>query len=127
MKEVRNGLLYTESHEWIQKVDDGNVVIGITDHAQHEIGDIVFVELPGEGTEVDAGDECGALESVKTVEPLYSPISGKIVRSNSLLENAPETINSSPYDDGWLIMVKLSDPSELGKFMDAQSYKAFLN
>jgi len=127
MKEVRNGLLYTESHEWIQKVDDGNVVIGITDHAQHEVGDIVYVDLPREGTEVVAGDECGALESVKTVEPLCSPVSGKITRSNALLENAPETINSSPYDDGWLIMVKLSDPSELKKFMDAPSYKTFLN
>jgi len=126
MVEVRNGLLYTETHEWVQKTDDGTVVIGITDHAQHEAGDIVFVEVPKEGTEVKAGDESGALESVKTVEPLYSPVSGKIIRSNTMLENAPETINSSPYDDGWLAVIKLSDPSELDKMMDAAAYKAMI-
>jgi glycine cleavage system H protein len=103
---------------------DGTVVIGITDHAQHEAGDIVFVDLPGEGTELAAGDEYGALESVKTVEPLYSPVSGKVVRSNGMLDASPDIINSSPYDDGWLIIVRLSDPGELDGFMDASAYKA---
>ena len=124
MREVRNGLLYTETHEWVQRVDDGNVVIGITDHAQQEIGDVVFVEVPREGTEVAAGDEIGALESVKTVEPMRSPVSGKVVRSNQLLENVPETMNSSPYDDGWVAMIRISDPSELEGLMDAAAYRA---
>ena len=126
MDEVRNGLLYTKTHEWIQKTDDGTVVIGITDHAQHEVGDIVFVEVPKEGREVTAGEELGALESVKTVEPIYSPVSGKIVRSNAMLDSAPETLNTSPYDDGWLVVIKVSDPKELGGMMDAAAYKAFL-
>jgi len=124
MREVRNGLLYTKSHEWIQKMGDGTVVIGITDHAQHEAGDIVFVDVPAEGTEVSAGDEFGALESVKTVEPMYSPVSGRVVRSNRKLDDAPDTINSSPYDEGWLVIVKLSDPGELNGMMDASAYRA---
>jgi len=124
MREVRNGLLYTESHEWIQKMGDGTVVIGITDHAQHEAGDIVYVDVPPEGTEVSAGDEFGALESVKTVEPLYSPVSGKVVKANRRLDDAPDMINSSPYDEGWLVIVKLSDPNELKEMMDASAYKA---
>jgi glycine cleavage system H protein len=127
MEEIRNGLLYTKTHEWIQKMDDGTAVIGITDHAQHEAGDIVFVEVPKEGREIEAGDELGALESVKTVEPIYSPLSGKIVRSNKVLNDAPETINTSPYDDGWLIVIKLSRPAELDGMMDAAAYKALLS
>jgi glycine cleavage system H protein len=125
MREVRNGLLYTESHEWIQKMGDGTVVIGITDYAQNEAGDVVYVDIPAEGTELAAGDEYGALESVKTVEPLYSPVSGKVTRSNNMLENSPDMINSSPYDDGWLMIIKLSEPGELDGMMDASSYKAF--
>ncbi|MDR0335278.1 MAG: glycine cleavage system protein GcvH [Methanomassiliicoccaceae archaeon] len=125
MREVRNGLLYTESHEWVQKMGDGTVVIGITDHAQHEAGDIVYVDVPREGEEVAAGDEFGALESVKTVEPLYSPVSGKIVKSNKRLDDAPDIINTSPFDDGWLVMVKLSDPNELNEMMDASAYRSF--
>ncbi|MDR2866802.1 MAG: glycine cleavage system protein GcvH [Methanomassiliicoccaceae archaeon] len=124
MEEVRNGLLYTETHEWIQNMNDGTVVIGITDHAQNEVGDIVFVEVPKEGTELEAGEEMGAIESVKTVEPIISPVSGKVIRSNALLDNAPETVNSSPYGDGWLIVVKLKDPKELDGMMDAAAYKA---
>ena len=126
MSEVRNGLLYTETHEWVQKMDDGTVVVGITDHAQHEVGDIVFVEVPKEGKEVAAGDELGAIESVKTVEPINSPVSGKVIRSNPLLDNAPETVNTSPYDDGWIAVIKLSDPGELNGMMDASAYKANL-
>ena len=127
MREVRNGLLYTKSHEWIQKTGDGTVVIGITDHAQHEAGDIVFVEVPKKGTEVTAGEEFGALESVKTVEPLYSPVSGKVVSSNEALDGAPDMINSSPYDDGWLIVVKLKDPKELDGMLDASAYKSLIS
>jgi glycine cleavage system H protein len=124
MGEVRNGLLYTKTHEWIQKMEDGTVVIGITDHAQHEVGDIVFIETPKDGTEVKKGDEFGALESVKTVEPMYSPVSGKVVRSNPLIQDTPEIINTSPYDDGWIVVIKLSDPSELDGLMNASEYSA---
>ena len=127
MTEVRNGLLYTKTHEWVQRMDDGTAVIGITDHAQHETGDIVFVEVPREGTDVSAGDEFGALESVKTVEPLYSPVSGKIIRSNKALEDSPETINTSPYDDGWIVVIKLKDAGELDGMMDAAAYKAAIS
>ena len=127
MREVRRGLLYTKTHEWIQDMGDGTAVIGITDHAQHEAGDIVFVEVPKEGTEVKAGEEFGALESVKTVEPLYSPLSGKVIRSNAALESAPDTINSSPYDDGWLVIIKIKDPKELKGMMDAAAYASSIN
>jgi len=127
MREVRRGLLYTKTHEWIQDMGDGTAVIGITDHAQHEAGDIVFVEVPKEGTEVKAGEEFGALESVKTVEPLYSPLSGKVIRSNAALESAPDTINSSPYDDGWLVIIKIKDPKELKGMMDAAAYASTIN
>ena len=127
MEEVRNGLLYTETHEWVQQMDNGTAVVGITDHAQHEIGDIVYVDVPREGEDVAAGDELGAIESVKTVAPIYSPVSGKIVRSNKILENAPETMNSSPYDDGWVVVIKMSAPAELKGLMDAAAYKASLN
>jgi len=126
MEEVRNGLLYTKTHEWIQRMDDGTVVIGITDHAQHEVGDIVFVETPREGTDLKKGDEFGALESVKTVEPMYSPVSGKVVRSNPIIQDTPETMNTSPYDDGWIFVIKISEPSELEDMMDADEYRAFL-
>jgi glycine cleavage system H protein len=127
MNEVRNGLLYTKTHEWIQKTDDGTVVIGISDYAQHEAGDIVFVEVTKEGKDIQAGDELGALESVKTVAPIYSPVSGKILRSNTSLSDSPDTINSSPFDDGWLVVIKLSKPNELDGMMDAAAYKAHIS
>ena len=126
MEEVRDGLLYTRTHEWVQKMDDGTVVIGITDHAQHEVGDIVFVETPKEGKDLSKGDEFGALESVKTVEPMYSPVSGRVVRSNPLLQDIPETMNTSPYDDGWIAVIRITDPSELEGLMDAGAYRASL-
>jgi len=126
MADVRDGLLYTKTHEWIQKMDDGTVVIGITDHAQHEIGDIVFVETPKEGRDLKKGDEMGAIESVKTVEPMYSQVSGKVVKSNPLLQDVPETMNTSPYDDGWIVIIKIGDPSELDGLMDADAYRAIL-
>jgi glycine cleavage system H protein len=126
MREVRDGLLYTKTHEWIKKNDDGTVIMGITDHAQHEIGEAVFIEIPKEGADVAAGDEIGAIESVKTVVPTYSPVSGKIVSSNVSLEDAPDTINASPYDDGWITIIKSSDPAELEGMIDADAYKALL-
>ncbi len=122
MDEVREGLLYTESHEWIKDLGEGRVRIGISDHAQHELGDIVFVELPTVGKDIAKGDEIGALESVKTVEPVYSPLSGKVVSVNEGLEDRSEVMNQSPYDEGWLAEIELTDPSELNGLMDSSSY-----
>ena len=122
MDEVREGLLYTDSHEWIKDLGNGRVRIGISYHAQHELGDIVFVELPAVGKTIAKGDELGALESVKTVEPVYSPVSGTIIAINEGLEERSETMNQSPYDDGWMVEIELVDPAELQSLMDAGAY-----
>ncbi len=122
MDEVREGLLYTESHEWIEDLGDGRVRMGISDHAQHELGDIVYVELPDVGRTLSKGDEIGALESVKTVEPVITPVSGKVIKVNDSLEDGSEIMNRSPYDEGWLVEVELSDPAELQGLMDSSVY-----
>ena len=118
-------LKYTEEHEWVQ-VEEDIVTIGITDFAQEQLGDVVFVELPEVGDEVDAGKSFGVVESVKAVSDIYAPVSGDVVEVNDGLPDEPETINSSPYDDGWLIKIKLTDPSELDDLMDAESYQEFI-
>ena len=120
--EVREDLKYTKSHEWI-KIRDDIAVIGITDHAQAELTDIVFVELPEKGKEVKKGDEICVIESVKSVSEIYSPVNGKIVKVNSKLEDSPEIINESPYDDGWLVELEISDKSEVDSLLDAAEYK----
>jgi glycine cleavage system H protein len=116
-------LRYTEEHEWVQTVDGEKVRIGITDFAQSELGDIVFVELPEVGAEVTAGEPFGSVESVKTVSELYAPVSGKVVEVNGELEGSPENVNDSPYGDGWMIVVELSDPSELENLLTAEQYE----
>ena len=121
-EEVRDDLKYTETHEWL-KVIDATAQVGITDHAQSELTDIVFVELPEVGKEVKKGDELCVVESVKSVSEIYAPISGKISQVNEKLEDAPETINESPYDDGWLVKLEINDNSELNALLDAGSYK----
>lgn len=126
MDEVREGLLYTESHEWIEDLGDGRVRMGISDHAQHELGDIVYVELPDVGRTLSKGDEIGALESVKTVEPVITPVSGKVIKVNDSLEDGSELMNRSPYDEGWLVEVELSDPAELQGLMDSSVYAEVL-
>jgi len=118
-------LKYTEEHEWVL-VEEDVVTIGITDFAQEQLGDVVFVELPEAGDEVEAGKSFGVVESVKAVSDIYAPVSGEIVEVNDELPEEPETINSSPYDDGWLIKIKLSDPSELDDLMDADAYQEFI-
>ena len=120
MSKVIEGLLYSESHEWV-KVEDGIAVIGVSDYAQSEMGDITYVDLPSEGDEVAAGEEFGALESVKASSELYSPVSGTIEAVNEELEGAPEKVNEDPYGS-WIIKVRLSDPSELEGLMDAAAY-----
>ena len=120
--EVRDDLKYTETHEWV-KEKNGKAVIGITDHAQSELTDIVFVELPEVGKEVKKGDELCVVESVKSVSEIYAPISGKVVGVNKKLDDSPETVNGSPYDDGWLVELEIKDPSEVASLLDAVSYK----
>lgn len=120
--EVRDNLKYTDTHEWI-RIMAGNATVGITDHAQSELTDIVFVELPEVGKEVKKGDELCVVESVKSVSEIYSPISGKISRVNKALEETPETINKSPFDEGWLVEIEFSNESEITDLLDAKSYK----
>ncbi|SEM90349.1 glycine cleavage system protein GcvH [Lihuaxuella thermophila] len=116
-------LRYTEEHEWVQTLDGDKVRIGITDFAQSELGDIVFVELPEVGAEVTAGEPFGSVESVKTVSELYAPVSGKVVEVNGELESSPENVNDSPYGDGWMIVVEMSDPSQLENLLTAEQYE----
>ena len=120
--EVKDDLKYTKTHEWL-KVKENKTVVGITDHAQSELTDIVYVELPSIGKEVKKGDELCVVESVKSVSEIYAPVSGKIVNVNKKLEDTPETINKSPYDDGWLVELEIKDKSEVNSLMDAKSYK----
>ena len=123
--EVRNNLKYTDTHEWVKLI--GNTVhVGITDHAQSELTDIVFVEFPEVGKEVKKGDELCVVESVKSVSEIYAPISGKILNVNKKLEETPETINESPYDEGWLVEIEISNKSEIDKLLDADSYKKLI-
>ncbi|MFD1215992.1 MULTISPECIES: glycine cleavage system protein GcvH [Microbulbifer] len=124
MSEIRSELKYASSHEWARLEDDGTVTIGISDHAQDALGDVVFVETPEVGTTLSAGDEAGVVESVKAASDIYAPISGEVVAVNEALEDEPETVNSSPYDDGWFFRVKPSDESELDKLLDADAYRA---
>ncbi|WP_062354495.1 glycine cleavage system protein GcvH [Bacillus kwashiorkori] len=119
--ETPKELRYSEEHEWV-KVEGDKVRIGITDHAQSELGDIVFVELPEVGEEITVNEPFGSVESVKTVSELYAPISGKIVEVNEELSDSPEFINESPYEKAWMIVVEPSDMGELEKLMTAEQY-----
>ncbi len=118
-------LKYTEEHEWVL-VEDELVTVGITDFAQDSLGDIVFVELPEIGTMVVAGKPFGVVESVKAVSDIYAPISGEVVEVNEELPDSPETLNTSPYEDGWMVKIKPSDPSQLEDLLDADDYAAFV-
>ncbi|MFS8652271.1 MAG: glycine cleavage system protein GcvH [Caldibacillus sp.] len=118
-------LRYSEEHEWV-KVEGNLVRIGITDFAQEELGDIVFVELPEVGTELAANEPFGSVESVKTVSELYAPVSGKVVEVNEALEDSPELVNESPYEEAWMIVLEASDLSEVDKLLTAEQYEAML-
>jgi glycine cleavage system H protein len=123
---VPKELRYTEEHEWV-KVEGDKVRIGITDFAQSELGDIVFVELPEVGDEVQANEPFGSVESVKTVSELYAPISGKVVEVNEELDDSPEFVNESPYEKAWMIVVEPSDESELENLMSAEEYEKMIS
>ena len=121
MSKIIDGLYYSESHEWV-KVEGNVALIGITDYAQAELGDITYVDITAEGA-IAAGEEFGALESVKAASDLYSPVSGKVVAVNEELDDAPEKVNEDAFEN-WIIKVEMSDPSELDALMDAAAYKA---
>ena len=122
MSNLPEELKYTKEHEWIRDEGDGTVTVGITDHAQDSLGDVVYVELPEVGTVVVAGDEAGVVESVKAASDIYAPVSGEVIAVNEALEDTPETVNDSPYEDGWFYKLKMSDPGELDNMMEADAY-----
>ena len=122
MSEIPADLKYTESHEWVRDDGNGVVTVGITDHAQALLGDLVFVEIPEVGAGFTEGDACAVVESVKAASDIYSPLEGEIVEVNEELADSPESINDSPYEEGWIFKLKLSDPDSLGSLMDAESY-----
>jgi len=122
MSYVLDNLKYTESHEWIEQLDNGNIRIGITEHAQSALGDIVFVELP-ELNSYATGDECGVVESVKTASDIFTPIAGAIVAANDALEDSPELINESPYDDGWIFEMEVDNADDLKDLLSAEEYR----
>ena len=115
-------LKYAPTHEWSRQ-DGDTITVGITDFAQDQLGDVVFVELPNVGDSVSAGDAVAVVESVKTASDIYAPISGEITEVNDALEDSPETLNESPYENGWLFKLRLSDPSELDNLLDAKGYQ----
>jgi glycine cleavage system H protein len=124
MSNIPSDLKYTKSHEWVRVSPDGKVgTIGITDHAQHELTDIVFVELPDVGRKVKAGEACAVVESVKTASDIYSPVSGEILGANRLVVEDPALVNSEPPADGWFYKIKLSQPAELNALLSPEDYK----
>jgi glycine cleavage system H protein len=116
-------LRYTREHEWAAVEDGNRIRVGITDFAQDALGDVVYVDLPEEGTEVRGGDPFGEVESTKSVSDIYSPATGRIVERNAALADAPEAVNSDPYGEGWMVVIELSDESELEELMDADAYQ----
>lgn len=119
-------LKYTPEHEWVRDNGDGTATVGITEFAQSELGDIVFVELEEEGFEFDREESFGTVEAVKTVSELYAPVSGEITEINETLESEPELVNDDPYGDGWMIKLKMSDPSELDDLMSSEEYQEII-
>jgi len=122
MSNIPSELKYASSHEWVRNEGDGTFTVGISEHAQELLGDMVFVELPEVGDEVDAGEDCAVAESVKAASDIYAPIGGEIVAINEELEDSPETVNNDPYAEGWLFRIKASDESELDNLLDAEGY-----
>ena len=126
MSKIPSHLKYTESHEWVHADEDGNARIGVSDHAQEALGDLVFVELPVVGDEINQGDPCAVVESVKAASDIYTPLSGKVVAVNEDLDGDPAIINSDPYNDGWLFELELADSEELEGLKDAEAYEESL-
>lgn len=126
MSKTPANLKYTKSHEWAKTLPDGSVQIGITDHAQELLGDLVFIELPAVGKELTAGKECAVVESVKAASDVYAPISGKVLEVNSRITDAPETLNKDAYNDGWMFRLQPASKADLDKLLDAKAYEAMV-
>jgi len=120
-------LFYTKTHEWVREEGNNRVRVGITSHAQSELGDVVYVELPDLDRVVKAGTACTVVESVKAAYDIYAPVSGKVIETNSNLENNPQLVNEDPYGEGWIVKIELSDLSEIDDLMDANAYKGIVN
>ncbi|ABS09801.1 glycine cleavage system protein GcvH [Shewanella baltica] len=127
MSNIPTELKYASSHEWIRKEEDGSYTVGITEHAQELLGDMVFVELPEVGDTVTAGEDCAVAESVKAASDIYAPISGEVIAVNEALEDSPELVNSSAYGEGWFFRVMPSDESEVDALLDAEGYQAVID
>ncbi|HXH54870.1 MAG TPA: glycine cleavage system protein GcvH [Gammaproteobacteria bacterium] len=126
MSKVPKELKYTQTHEWVLVEDDGTILVGITEHAQSQLGELVLVELPDLNAKVSASDEVGVIESVKATSEFYSPISGKIIEINENLEESPALVNTDPYGDGWLFRIDPIDPDELSDLLDAEAYSQYM-
>ncbi len=122
---VPDHLKYTREHEWI-RVEGDEIVIGVTDFAQGELGDVVFIEIETEGESLSRGDTFGTIEAVKTVSDLYMPVDGKVLEVNPALEDTPELVNSKPYDEGWMVRVEVADASQLDDLLDAEAYRELI-
>lgn len=126
MSEVLDNFLYTKDHEWLRLDDDGSITVGISDHAQEALGELVFVEVPEVGDSLSAGDACAVVESVKAASDIYCPLAGSVTAINEALADAPELVNSSPYEDGWVFRLEAEDATVLDEFMDADAYGRYL-
>jgi glycine cleavage system H protein len=124
MSDIPTDLGYRESHEWVRAIGDETAVVGISDHAQSALGDMVYVELPEAGLSFEQGDACAVVESVKAASDIYAPVSGEVIEVNGALEDTPELVNTDPYGEGWLFKIRLSDPSEIEGLLKAAEYEA---
>ncbi len=127
MSNIPSGIKYSKSHEWVEDLGDGSVRVGITDHAQALLGDMVFIEAPEVGATVTLGEECAVVESVKAASDVYSPVSGEVVEINESLTDAPEAVNHDPYGGGWIMRIQLSNADELDELMGADDYNAMID
>ena len=127
MSTIPAELKYSKSHEWVRRESDGSVTVGITDHAQDLLGDMVFVELPEPGRKLEAGQECAVVESVKAASDVYSPISGEVLAVNEAIADSPELVNKDPYGEGWMMRIQPAAASDLDALLDADAYQALLD
>ena len=126
MSEIPGDLHYTDTHEWLRQLDDGTLELGVTEHAQQALGDLVFVELPEEGAELSAGEGCVVVESTKAASDVYSPVDGEVVAVNEALTEHPENVNEDPYGEGWLVRIRPADGEMPANLMDADAYAAHI-
>ena len=126
MSNIPADLKYTKSHEWVKLSGDGTATVGITDHAQDQLGDMVYVEAPDAGRSLKAGEACAVVESVKAASDVYAPVAGEVIEGNAGLADAPESVNNDPYGSGWLLKMKLADAAAVNALMDAAAYEAFV-